>query len=161
MTVSSSLCLYYVNIVLYAYPLMPVWRALSYGCSRTIPTLRSQLWAWCDAVLMINSARDTACQVLASQCDPLRFIIPFTTQAKAIVQKLWDKPRSWDDPNLPAKLLEKWKAWDSAWPHQGWVTSMLRPLRFPGKDIEIQSSCILWPVRDGVWISGLPGRAAQ
>ncbi|KAJ8386122.1 hypothetical protein AAFF_G00177160 [Aldrovandia affinis] len=31
--------------------------------------------------------------ILASQYDPLGFISPFTTRAKAIVQKLWDKKR--------------------------------------------------------------------
>ncbi|KAK7933404.1 hypothetical protein WMY93_004300 [Mugilogobius chulae] len=42
--------------------------------------------------------------ILASQYDPLGFIIPFTTRAKLIVQLLWQKERHWDDPidgNLP------------------------------------------------------------
>ncbi len=47
-------------------------------------------------------------QILASQYDPLGYIIPFTIRAKVIVQRLWDKKREWDDPRLPEdfRLLE-------------------------------------------------------
>ncbi len=40
-----------------------------------------------------------AYQVLASQYDPLGFILPFTTRAKVIIQQLWAKKRDWDDPD--------------------------------------------------------------
>ncbi|XP_067233763.1 uncharacterized protein [Chanodichthys erythropterus] len=52
-------------------------------------------------------------QILASQYDPLGYIVPFTTRAKVIVQKLWDKRREWDDPRLPEDLLATWKHWES------------------------------------------------
>ncbi|XP_065099626.1 uncharacterized protein [Paramisgurnus dabryanus] len=51
-------------------------------------------------------------RVLASQYDPLGYIIPFTTRAKIIVQRLWDKRRDWDDPQLPDDLLDMWSAWE-------------------------------------------------
>lgn len=37
-------------------------------------------------------------RILASQYDPLRFIVPFTTCAKVLLQKLWSKEWEWDDP---------------------------------------------------------------
>lgn len=51
-------------------------------------------------------------KVLASQYDPLGFILPYTTRAKIIVRHLWDKPRGWDDPQLPQELLQQWTAWE-------------------------------------------------
>ncbi|XP_077069937.1 uncharacterized protein LOC143722413 [Siphateles boraxobius] len=51
-------------------------------------------------------------QVLASQYDPLGYIIPFTTRAKVLVQRLWDKKREWDDPLLPSDLLQAWHEWE-------------------------------------------------
>ncbi len=47
---------------------------------------------------------------MASQYDHLGFVTPFTTRAKVLVQKLWANPRSWDHPNLPIDLLERWRA---------------------------------------------------
>lgn len=44
--------------------------------------------------------------VFATQYDPLGVILPFTTQAKVIIQQLWDKHRDWDDPMLPEHLLQ-------------------------------------------------------
>lgn len=44
-------------------------------------------------------------KVLASQYDPLGYIVPYTTRAKVLVQGLWDKKREWDDPQLPDDLL--------------------------------------------------------
>lgn len=44
-------------------------------------------------------------RILASQYDPLGYIIPYTTRAKIPVQKLWQKQRDWDDPLLPADIL--------------------------------------------------------
>ena len=40
-------------------------------------------------------------KVLARQYDPLGYILPYTTRAKILVQRLWDKHHSWDDPLLP------------------------------------------------------------
>ncbi|KAL0151615.1 hypothetical protein M9458_051478 [Cirrhinus mrigala] len=56
-------------------------------------------------------------KVLASQYDPLGFVTPFTTRAKVLVQRLWAKPRGWDDPNLPTNLLERWRAWEQELPN--------------------------------------------
>ncbi|KAI4903742.1 hypothetical protein NFI96_023320 [Prochilodus magdalenae] len=50
-------------------------------------------------------------KVLASQYDPLGYIIPYTTRAKILVQLLWDKGRHWDD--LPQDALNAWHAWES------------------------------------------------
>ncbi|XP_073789994.1 uncharacterized protein [Danio rerio] len=52
-------------------------------------------------------------KVLARQYDPLGFILPYTTRAKLIVQRMWDKPRDWDDPHIPQDLQEAWKEWES------------------------------------------------
>ncbi|XP_076856690.1 uncharacterized protein LOC143510810 [Brachyhypopomus gauderio] len=51
-------------------------------------------------------------KVLASQYDPLGFILPYTTRAKMLVRHLWDKHRGWDDPNLPPDLLQQWRDWE-------------------------------------------------
>ncbi|KAG7506302.1 hypothetical protein JOB18_002350 [Solea senegalensis] len=51
-------------------------------------------------------------KVLASQYDPLGYLLPFSTRAKLIIWKLWDKQRGWDDPNLPAALLQAWSNWE-------------------------------------------------
>ncbi|CAM4638688.1 unnamed protein product [Leuciscus chuanchicus] len=54
-----------------------------------------------------------AYQVLASQYDPLGFILPYTTRAKVIIQQLWAKKRDWDDPDLPPNLQAAWTDWES------------------------------------------------
>ncbi|XP_072769411.1 uncharacterized protein [Nerophis lumbriciformis] len=54
----------------------------------------------------------TAYQVLASQYDPLGFIVPYTTRAKVLIQQLWSKQRSWEDSDLPRALQEAWKRWE-------------------------------------------------
>ncbi|XP_042610577.1 uncharacterized protein LOC109111550 [Cyprinus carpio] len=51
-------------------------------------------------------------RVLASQYDPLGYLIPYTTRAKILVQRLWDKKRDWDDPQLPKELLASWHKWE-------------------------------------------------
>ncbi len=61
----------------------------------------------CSTVTM----RNIYC-VLASQYDPLGYIIPYTTRAKILVQRLWDKRRDWDDPQLPEDLLILWREWE-------------------------------------------------
>lgn len=48
---------------------------------------------------------------LASQYDPLGYLLPFTVRAKILVQKLWTKEREWDDPCLPNDLLMTWTMW--------------------------------------------------
>ncbi|KAI4903701.1 hypothetical protein NFI96_008893, partial [Prochilodus magdalenae] len=52
-------------------------------------------------------------KVLASQYDLLGYIIPYTTRAKILVQRLWDKRRDWDDTHLPQDALSTWHAWES------------------------------------------------
>lgn len=51
-------------------------------------------------------------KVLASQYDPLGLILPYTTQAKLLVIRLWDKQRGWDEPLLPQDLLQQWQDWE-------------------------------------------------
>nr|XP_061835547.1 uncharacterized protein LOC133618822 [Nerophis lumbriciformis] len=51
-------------------------------------------------------------RVLASQYDPLGFILPYITRAKMLVRRLWEKNRDWDDPLLPQDLLQAWKDWE-------------------------------------------------
>ncbi len=55
-------------------------------------------------------------KVLASQYDPLGYIVPYTTRAKVLVQRLWDKKREWDDPQLPDELLQAWQTWEQELP---------------------------------------------
>lgn len=61
-------------------------------------------------------------RVLATQYDPLGFILPFTTRAKLLVQRLWDKQREWDDPNLPENLLKSWRNWEEELPNLATIT---------------------------------------
>lgn len=42
----------------------------------------------------------------------LPYILPYTTSAKILIQKLWAKPKEWDDPLLPDKLLQSWQQWE-------------------------------------------------
>lgn len=55
-------------------------------------------------------------RVLASQYDPLGYIMPFTTRAKVLVQALWKKERGWDEP-IADELLSVWLAWESELPY--------------------------------------------
>ncbi|KAK7938472.1 hypothetical protein WMY93_001798 [Mugilogobius chulae] len=50
------------------------------------------------------------------------FIVPFTTRAKVLVQRLWDKQREWDDPSLPEDILQPWLEWEAELPHLSQVT---------------------------------------
>ncbi|XP_023806317.1 SH3 and multiple ankyrin repeat domains protein 2 isoform X1 [Oryzias latipes] len=52
-------------------------------------------------------------KVLASQYDPLGYLLPYTTRAKLIIRQLWDKKRGWDDSNLPSELLQAWTSWEA------------------------------------------------
>ncbi|KAL0153566.1 hypothetical protein M9458_051180 [Cirrhinus mrigala] len=49
--------------------------------------------------------------VLASQYDPLGYLIPFTTRAKVLVQDLWKNNLGWDDPITSDSLLTRWQDW--------------------------------------------------
>ena len=51
-------------------------------------------------------------KVLASQYDPLGYLVPFTTRAKILVQDLWKQERGWDNIIKTDSLLEKWQAWE-------------------------------------------------
>lgn len=51
-------------------------------------------------------------RVLASQYDPLGFLIPYTTRAKVLVQALWKKGREWNEP-ITDEHLPVWQAWES------------------------------------------------
>ncbi|XP_035235202.1 uncharacterized protein LOC118206521 [Anguilla anguilla] len=55
-------------------------------------------------------------KILASQYDPLGYILPFTTRAKVLVQRLWANDRDWDDPHLPTDLLQAWNTWEEELP---------------------------------------------
>ncbi|KAK7881024.1 hypothetical protein WMY93_030613 [Mugilogobius chulae] len=61
-------------------------------------------------------------KVLARQYDPLGIIIPYTTRAKVLVQRLWAKKRSWDDPNLPPEIIEAWSSWERELPELAGVS---------------------------------------
>lgn len=50
-------------------------------------------------------------KVLASQYDPLGFLIPFTTQAKILIQNLWKYHVGWDDLIEPDSLRNRWQTW--------------------------------------------------
>ncbi|KAI2646464.1 Gag-Pro-Pol polyprotein [Labeo rohita] len=52
-------------------------------------------------------------KVLSSQYEStsLGYIVPYTTRAKVIVQRLWDKKRDWDDPKLPEDLVNERNRW--------------------------------------------------
>lgn len=63
----------------------------------------------------------TVYRILASQYDPLGYIIPFTTRAKTLVQTLWKRVGSWDEP-LPADLLSEWQAWEEELPNLQRIT---------------------------------------
>lgn len=56
-------------------------------------------------------------RILASQYDPLGFIIPFTTRAKILLQRLWSKEREWDDPCLPETFVRAWMSWERELPY--------------------------------------------
>ena len=53
--------------------------------------------------------------ILASQYDPLGYILPYTTRAKVLVRELWAKEQGWDDP-LPDHLAKRWREWEEELP---------------------------------------------
>lgn len=94
-------------------------------------------------------------KALASQYDPLGFIIPFTTRAKVLIQDIWKQDIEWDDRIEPQSLREQWAAWVNELPD-------LIHLEFPRTSMCRQAYCIqrasrlLRCVRENVWFSGLP-----
>lgn len=55
----------------------------------------------------------TIYRTLASQYDPLGYILPYTTRAKVLVQDLWQTKRDCDEPIHPADLVERWICWET------------------------------------------------
>src|SRR4029434_9316362 len=51
-------------------------------------------------------------RTLASQYDPLGYILPYTTRAKVLVQDLWKTKQGWDDPITPSELVDRWLKWE-------------------------------------------------
>ncbi len=49
-------------------------------------------------------------RVLASQYDPLGYILPYTTQDKILVQALWISKKGWDEC-IGEEMLDKWRKW--------------------------------------------------
>ncbi|XP_028301819.1 uncharacterized protein LOC114462917 [Gouania willdenowi] len=80
----------------------------------------------------------TAYQVLASQYDPLGFMVPFTTRAKVLIQQFWSKKRGWDDPDLPPVLREAWENWESELKHLSSVSipRCYSPVPVEGTDVK-------------------------
>lgn len=54
---------------------------------------------------------------MATQYDPLGYLIPFTTRAKILVQDLWRVGVGWDEPIWPEALLDIWTHWESELVH--------------------------------------------
>lgn len=52
-------------------------------------------------------------KVLGRQHCLLRYIVPFTTRAKILIQCFWDKQRNSNHPLPPQELLQAWKAWEA------------------------------------------------
>ncbi len=78
----------------------------------------------------------TVYRTLARQYDPLVLILPYTTRAKVLVQRLGDKHREWDDPLLTEELLQAWKEMGSrtAGIISHYLTSLLRSQDYgPGR----------------------------
>lgn len=54
----------------------------------------------------------TVYRTLASQYDPLGYLLPYTTRTKMIVQDLWRRKQEWDDPIQPPELMDQWLNWE-------------------------------------------------
>ncbi|XP_061913471.1 uncharacterized protein LOC133656402 [Entelurus aequoreus] len=52
-------------------------------------------------------------KVMATQYDPLGYLIPFSTRAKILIQDLWNVGVGWDEQIQPKTLLEIWTQWES------------------------------------------------
>ncbi|KAL6469323.1 hypothetical protein MHYP_G00228470 [Metynnis hypsauchen] len=79
---------------------------LSWNCPSDMLTYKSRVMSHGPATMRVIY------KVLASQYDPLGYILPFVTRAKVLVQRLWGKRRGWDDPLLPGDLLQSWNRWE-------------------------------------------------
>lgn len=79
----------------------------------------------------------TIYRVLASQYDPLGFLVPYTTRAKVVVQQLWNKKRDWDDPSLPEDLLQTWHEWEKELPV---LKSITLPRCYTSSELDSPSS---------------------
>ena len=81
-------------------------------------------------------------RVLASQYDPLGYIVPYTTRAKVLVQALWRKERGWDEP-IADNLLPVWQEWERELPQLRHITL---PRRYfsdvpPDSPVELHIFC--------------------
>ncbi|XP_039516235.1 uncharacterized protein LOC120470711 [Pimephales promelas] len=56
-------------------------------------------------------------KVLATQYDPIGYLIPFTTRAKILIQDLWRVGVGWDELIRPEALLDIWRQWESELVH--------------------------------------------
>ncbi len=95
---------------------------------------------------------------LASQYDPIGYITPFTTRARVIVQRLWDKkkrvgrsPTSWGTFELVESLGE-WAGWSTArcmaevfTAVKNWIT-LLAPGRSMFSAMLQSKPMVLWPI---------------
>ncbi|KAL7841401.1 hypothetical protein SRHO_G00250920 [Serrasalmus rhombeus] len=79
---------------------------LSWNCPLDMLTYKSRVMSHGPATMRFIY------KVLASQYDPLGYIIPFVTRAKVLVQRLWGKRCGWHDPLLPGDLLQSWTRWE-------------------------------------------------
>ncbi|KAI4884383.1 hypothetical protein NFI96_011230, partial [Prochilodus magdalenae] len=52
-------------------------------------------------------------KVMATQYDPLGYLIPFTTRGKILIQDLWKVGVGWDEQIQPKALLEIWTQWEN------------------------------------------------
>lgn len=127
----------------------PMEPTLGFGLNCAADTLGYQ---YCP----IEHATLTAYQVLATQYDPLWFIVPFTRRAKVFIQQLWSKRRDWDDPNLPHDLHAAWDTWESELKYLSTITIYSS---FPNDLQRKYDLCVFCDARTSIWGCGLLGRA--
>lgn len=64
-------------------------------------------------VLSHNLTLRNIYKVLASQYDPLGYIVPFTTRATVLLQQFWINHKDWDTPIKDKELILAWKKWEN------------------------------------------------